>query len=322
MELLIQIAIFVISFLLIIRGGDAFVDAALSIGRKIGISTLVLGATIVSLTTTLPELFVSTFASAEGHVDMAIGNAIGSIICNTGLILGLCAVLSPMALNGASQVKKAALLLFSIVTILVMTFFGAIHWYEGLILYCILGAYVLMNLKEARSAPPEETGENDYSGKTPVKFALGAAAIVLGSRLLVNSASAIAEMLHVPEKLIALSLVALGTSLPELVTSLTAIRKKEAGLSIGNIIGANILNIVLVMATSSLFAKGGLTTSVAESGVLAGLDQLQVLDLPVALLMGMVLLFCAMRKKVTRGTGIALLGVYAGYLGFVAYATL
>lgn len=322
MELLKQIIIFIFSFLLIIYGGDAFVDAALAIGKKIGISTLVLGATIVSLTTTLPELFVSTFASLGGHVDMAIGNAIGSIICNTGLILGLCAALSPMTLSGASQVKKAALMIFSVLAILVMTFFGTIRWYEGLLLYGILVVYVLMNLSEAKNAPAEEVGDSGFSAKTIVMFLLGAAGIVIGSRLLVNSASAIASMLHVPEKLIALTLVALGTSLPELVTSLTAIRKKEAGLSIGNIIGANILNIVLVMATSSVVSKGGLTTSVAESGILAGLNQLQVLDIPVALVLGLILLFCALRKKVTRGTGITLLCLYAGYLGFIAYATL
>ena len=117
-------------------------------------------------------------------------------------------------------------------------------------------------------------------------------------------------------------MVALGTSLPELVTSLTAIRKKEAGLSIGNIIGANILNIVLVMATSAIVAPGGLTTTVVKSGILQGMDQLLVLDIPVAAVLAGILLFCARKKSVPRMAGIVLLAVYAGYLGFTGYAIL
>ena len=320
MEFTVQITIFLVSFLLIIYGGDKFVDAALSIGRKLGISTMILGATIVSLTTTLPELFVSSFASVSGHVDMAIGNAIGSIICNTGLILGLCAFLSPMKLSGHPQTKKVILLITAVLAIFIMSFFGPIKWYEGLLLYVLLGIFITINLQEAKEGGNEQQ-ESDYTGKTLVIFALSAVAIVIGSRLLVNAASALATMLHVPEKIIALSLVALGTSLPELVTSLTAIRKHEAGLSIGNIIGANILNVVLVMSTSSLLAKGGLTSSVATEGILKGLNQLKVLDIPVALVMALILYFCTRRKEVSRTTGILLFAIYAGYLIFLFFAT-
>lgn len=320
MELLKNGVIFLISFFLIIVGGDKFVDAAICIGRKLGISTLVLGATIVSLTTTLPELFVSSFASAGGHVDMAIGNAIGSIICNTGLILGLCAVLSPMKLSGPPQTKKAILLIAAVSLIFIMSCLGPIRWYEGLILYALLGLFIYINFQEAKDDDVEQD-ESGYSSGTLILFFASALAIVLGSRLLVNSASALAALMHVPEKIIALSLVALGTSLPELVTSLTAIRKHEAGLSIGNIIGANILNIVLVMSTSSLLAKGGLTTAVATEGILKGLNQLKVLDIPIAMAMALILFFCTKRKQVTRATGILLLCIYVGYLSFIYFAS-
>lgn len=323
MEIISQIALFILGMVLIIYGGDAFVDAALCIGRKIGISTFVLGATVVSLTTTLPELFVSTIASAGGHTELAIGNAVGSIICNTGLILGLCAVLTPMVLNGPSQVKKALLSIGCLLALAALTLSGSITWVGGLGLYLLLAVYLWLNFREMKQAPARtENTEESFSAKHIALFIVGAGSIILGSNILVDSASALATLMHIPEKFIALSVVALGTSLPELVTSLTAIRKKEAGLSIGNIIGANILNIVLVMATSAIVAPGGLTTTVVKSGILQGMDQLLVLDIPVAAVLAGILLFCARKKSVPRMAGIVLLAVYAGYLGFTGYAIL
>ena len=322
MQIVLQIIFFAIGFVLIIYGGDTFVDAALVIGRKIGISPLILGATIVSLTTTLPELFVSTIASASGHTDMAIGNAVGSIICNTGLILGLCAVLSPMLLTGQSQIKKGIVLLVSIVALFILTVLGPITVSGGLCLYALLIVYLWINFREMKQSPESDDSNVPFSAKHVVMFVIGAGCIIVGSNLLVNAASKLAELLHVPEKLIALSVVALGTSLPELVTSLTAIRKKEAGLSIGNIIGANILNIVLVMATSSIVAADGLTTSITQSGILKGQNQLLILDIPIAFVLAGCLLYCAKRKKVSRATGVLLLCIYAGYMGFMAYAVL
>jgi len=322
MNMMVQILCLAAGFVLIIVGGDTFVDAALRIGRKVGISPLILGATLVSLTTTLPELFVSTMASATGHVELAVGNAVGSIICNTGLILGLCSVLSPMHLDGPAQVKKSLLLLGSIVILFVMALQGPIGRIQGILLYALLWIFLMLNFKEMKQDPQENDVPEEFSVRYVLFFVMGAGCIIGGSKLLVDAASALAVLLHVPEKLIALSVVALGTSLPELVTSLSALRKKEAGLSIGNIIGANILNITLVMSTSSIVAPGGLTTVPTQSGPLEGFNQLLVLDVPTALCLGLILLYCAARRKVSRVSGVLLLCIYGGYLGLISWAVL
>ena len=199
---------------------------------------------------------------------------------------------------------------------------GPVTLSGGLCLYALLIVYLWINFKEMKYAPDATDDKTQFSIKHVFMFVIGACSIILGSNILVNSASKLAELLCVPEKLIALSVVALGTSLPELVTSLTAIKKKEAGLSIGNIIGANILNIVLVMATSSIFADGGLTTSITQSGILKGKNQLLILDIPIAFLLACCLLYCVKNKRVSRLTGILLLFIYVGYLGFMSYAVL
>lgn len=221
------IAGFVAGFVMIIKGGDVFVDAALYIARKMKIPTAIMGATIVSLTTTLPELLVSSMAAATGHSEMAIGNAIGSIICNTGLILGLCLILTKTVHSDLFALKKSLLLLTTIVV------YGLLVWLNhglgkvsALVLYALLGGFVWLNLMELNGGQEEDTGgEEPFQLMQVPKFILGAALIVIGARLLVDNGSALAVLMGVPEKVISLTLIAFGTSLPELVTSITAIIK-------------------------------------------------------------------------------------------------
>ena len=295
------IAGFVAGFVMIIKGGDVFVDAALYIARKMKIPTAIMGATIVSLTTTLPELLVSSMAAATGHSEMAIGNAIGSIICNTGLILGLCLILTKTVHSDLFALKKSLLLLTTIVV------YGLLVWLNhglgkvsALVLYALLGGFVWLNLMELNGGQEEDTGgEEPFQLMQVPKFILGAALIVIG----------------VPEKVISLTLIAFGTSLPELVTSITAIIKKENALSLGNIIGANVLNITLVLSTATMVSSTGMLPLIrTETGRLAGQYQLFLLDIPVAMAVCIILAAGVWRRKLTRVHGVVLMGTYIIYL--------
>ena len=311
------IAGFVAGFVMIIKGGDVFVDAALYIARKMKIPTAIMGATIVSLTTTLPELLVSSMAAATGHSEMAIGNAIGSIICNTGLILGLCLILTKTVHSDLFALKKSLLLLTTIVV------YGLLVWLNhglgkvsALVLYALLGGFVWLNLMELNGGQEEDTGgEEPFQLMQVPKFILGAALIVIGARLLVDNGSALAVLMGVPEKVISLSLIAFGTSLPELVTSITAIIKKENALSLGNIIGANVLNITLVLSTATMVSSTGMLPLIrTETGRLAGQYQLFLLDIPVAMAVCIILAAGVWRRKLTRVHGVVLMGTYIIYL--------
>lgn len=310
---------FLVGFAMIIKGGDVFVDAALYIAKKLRIPTTIMGATIVSLTTTLPELFVSSMAAATGHSEMAIGNAIGSIICNTGLILGLCLILTKVVHSNPFALKKSLLLLATIGVYAVLVWAnGGLGRVGALILYGLLGLFVWLNLLELRGEPDEGEAEDHENFKMVnlVKFLVGAALIVAGARLLVDNGSALAAWMGVPEKVISLTLIAFGTSLPELVTSITAIIKKENALSLGNIIGANILNITLVLSTAAMVSDTGRLALVrSEAGAFAGQYQLFLLDIPVAFAVCLTLAAGAFKRKLTRAHGCVLFGIYAAYLG-------
>ncbi len=325
MHLFMAIIGFIAGLLFIIKGGDVFVDSALYIAKKAKIPPLIMGATIVSLTTTLPELFVSTMASSSGHSEMAIGNAIGSIICNTGLILGLCALLSPVTLKNRNALPKAVLLLASIgaYALLVWTSKG-LERTGAMVLYCLLGLFIYLNLSELKTEQADVEADEEegqpFKKSSLLSFLLGAVFIIFGARLLVTSGSDLAAIVGVPEKIISLTLIALGTSLPELVTAMTAIRKKENAFSLGNIIGANILNITLVLSSAAMASSSGrLVTEMATGGIFAGRYQLFSLDIPVAFGVCAVMLLMIITKKVSKLSGITLLLIYGAYLSVLGF---
>ena len=259
------IILFFVGFFLITKGADIFIDCTVKIGRKTGISELILGATIVSFATTLPELTVSVFASIDNYTTMSLGNAIGSIICNTGLILGLVVIISPFKVDKNMFSSKSIILLISVLTLMVLGANGSISRGDGFILIVLLIVFMYSNIKSVsgknRINSPNNMQSNSCDNiksskhenlKVGVLFVLGLIMMVVGSKLLVDNGVKIANSIGVPQGIISLTVIALGTSLPELVSSLTAIKKKHHGISVGNILGANILNIVSVIGISSL----------------------------------------------------------------------
>ena len=259
------IILFFVGFFLITKGADIFIDCTVKIGRKTGISELILGATIVSFATTLPELTVSVFASIDNYTTMSLGNAVGSIICNTGLILGLVVIISPFKVDKSMFSSKSIILLISVLTLMVLGANGSISRGDGFILIVLLIVFMYSNIKSVsgknRINSPNNMQSNSCDNiksskhenlKVGVLFVLGLIMMVVGSKLLVDNGVKIANSIGVPQGIISLTVIALGTSLPELVSSLTAIKKKHHGISVGNILGANILNIVSVIGISSL----------------------------------------------------------------------
>lgn len=306
---------FVCGVVLVVRGGDYFVDAAARIARALRVPTFVIGATVVSLATTMPETIVSALAAAEGKNEMAIGNAVGSVTANTALVLAAAMIAMPILCERKRFLRPVLLLVAASVTLLLSSLGGELSVPGSLILAGIFLLFMIGNLRagqrEARgkTSEPEEKQTRKERMQNVLLFLLGAAGIVVGSRLMVDSGGEIALRLGVPERAVALTLVAIGTSLPELVTTVTAIVKKEAGLSVGNIIGANVIDLSLILPLCSLISHKPLP--VPAEGFLS-------LDLPFCL--GATLLAflpLLLRQKAAKWQGILLLLSYAVYLFFV-----
>ena len=317
----VVIILFLVGLLLITKGADIFIDCTVQIGKKTGISELILGATIVSFATTLPELTVSVFASIDNHTTMSLGNAVGSIICNTGLILGLVAFISPFKVDRKMFFSKSVILLTSIIILMILGNNGNISQSDGLLLIVILSIYMYSNIKSVTGK--NKVGEslnrdvitcnnevNRYGNlKICTLFILGLIMMVVGSKLLVDNGVKLASLMGIPQGIISLTVIALGTSLPELVSSLTAIRKRHHGISVGNILGANILNIASVIGISSL---------INDLPILA--QNIKV-DFVFVIILSLTLILPTMKSgKIHRLQGLALLTTYIIYI-IIIYST-
>lgn len=307
------VLLFAAGLVCIIKGGDLLVDAAGWIAEASGIPKFIIGATIVSFATTLPEMLVSVFAALEGNADIAVGNAVGSVTANTGLIMCLSLVCMTCLMERRQFGVKACLLLAAILSLFGFTRDGRLSVAEGLLVLVIFAGFLAESLISARREQGTELKEDEerpaVSGKTVagniVKFVLGAAGIVLGAQLLIDNGSAIASLLGVPDAIVAATMIAVGTSLPELVTTLTAIRKKESSLSVGNIIGANIMDLTLILPLCSLIL--GKPLPVQSQGML--------LDIPACLIICAAVLVPALWKgKFQRWMGFLAGGLYIVYL--------
>ena len=262
----ITIILFLIGFVLITKGADIFINCTVDIGKKTNISEIILGATIVSFATTLPELTVSLFASLDGHTTMSLGNAVGSIICNIGLLLAMLAIY--MYSNYRSAVGNGS--------------------------------------RSRGNNTLKVKGNNDFRewAKIILIFVLGLIMMVIGSRLLVDNGVIIAEWIGVPQGVISLTVIALGTSLPELVSSLTAIKKNHHAISVGNILGANVLNIVSVIGISSI------------PNDIPILSQNMNIDFPFMILLLLTLILPTIKNnKLYRLQGLIMLIIYFIYIG-------
>lgn len=265
METVLMYVLFVVGLVLIIKGGDIFVDASVWIAEAFKVPKFVIGATVVSIATTLPELLVSTMAASQGKVDMAVGNAVGSVTANIGLILGVGLLFSPFAMPKKQFTWKGILMVASIAFLFVLCLNGSLPMGLGLLLFIPLILATWDSLKagknEKEEAPEPVATDRKTVIANVVKFVVGTAAIVVGADLLIDNGSLIAEQWGVPEGVIAVIFIAIGTSLPELITMITAIRKKQTSLSLGNIIGANIIDITLILPICSLVSGSALPLS-------------------------------------------------------------
>ena len=305
--------LFTAGLVLIIKGGDLFVDAATWIAEASGIPKFIIGATVVSFATTLLEMLVSVFAALEGNADIAVGNAVGSVTANTGLIMCLSLVCMNCAMTRKQFGVKAGILLATIVVLFGFTRDGQLSVFESAVILVFFAIFLAENLIAGRREQENEASESDARAKIDAKsmainiakFVFGAAAIVLGAQLLIDNGSALARMLNVPDSIIAATMIAIGTSLPELVTTITAIRKKQSSLSVGNIIGANIMDLTLIMPLCALIQ--GKSMIVERQGML--------LDIPACLVISAAALIPALISgKFKRWIGYLIGGLYIVYL--------
>lgn len=312
----IKTILFLIGFVLITKGADIFINCTVDIGKKTKISEIILGATIVSFATTLPELTVSLFASLDGHTTMSLGNAVGSIICNTGLVLGLVAFISPFSVDKKMFFSKSVLLLICVILLLLLGIDKSITQTDSIVLLAMLAIYMYSNYKsvvekgsKSRINNTSKVKGNNNLGewiRIALLFALGLIMMILGSRLLVDNGVIIAEWIGVPQGVISLTVIALGTSLPELVSSLTAIKKNHHAISVGNILGANILNIVSVIGISSI------------PNDIPILSQNMSIDFPFMIVLLLILILPTIKKnKLYRFQGLIMLIVYLIYIGIL-----
>lgn len=315
--MIITIFLFIIGLVLLIKGGDWFVDGSVAIAKKFRIPDILIGATIVSIGTTLPEVMVSATSALSGHGEMAYGNALGSIICNAALIAAITIAIRPSKIDSKSfKIPTAIFFVAAAVYVFVAYFFGEFSRGIGLSLLAIFVIYMLLSIRTATKSPQNEANEKDIDEK-PQKLAkniilliLGAALIALGANLLVNNGTIIAGALGVPESVIALTFVAIGTSLPELVTAITSIVKGHGALSLGNVIGANILNLVLVSGVASAVSP----FPVPNNTQIAGINSSLIIDIPVMLfVMAFLTLPALVRGKLSRWQGIILLATYVAF---------
>ncbi|WP_026895354.1 calcium/sodium antiporter [Clostridiisalibacter paucivorans] len=310
--MIITFILFCIGILFIIKGGDLFIESSVEFARTYHLPEIFIGATIISIATTAPEAIVSITAASRGHDSISIGNAIGSIICNTGLILGISNIIVPSKINHRLfKIKSIVFLLFFLI-FGTLAYDGLINIMDGFILlillliYIILDTFTLKNKKEKNSKSKNKNFESNSTIKIILTFIIGLSGIIIGSNLLINNTIVLARFIGVPESVISLSLISLGTSLPELTTALTAIKKGHSSLSIGNIIGANILNLTLVIGGSALT-----TPLIVEK-------QNLILDIPVSFFMMLVVIVpCLLKNKITRIQGIILLTIYIVYISIL-----
>ena len=310
--LVITLLLFAVGIVFVVKGGDFFVDAATWIAEVSGIPKLIIGATVVSLATTLPEMLVSIMAATQGKVDMSIGNAIGSVTANIGLIMAISLIFMPSVIKRSDYLMKSILMLVAAAIIVLCGFTGKVSVVFCVVLLVICAVFFWENIRAAKHAMTSNDEPKDESlteRKTIItniiKFIVGTIGIVWGADLLVDNGSELARIIGISERIIGVTLVAVGTSLPELITTITAIAKKQSALSVGNILGANIIDLTLIMPLSSVISGKALPVAATSARI----------DLPACLLVGLIALVPALiASRFRRWQGGVLLAVYVAYL--------
>ena len=309
--LAVAAVIFAVGLCLTIKGGDWFVDSASWFAEATGIPKFVVGATVVSFATTLPELLVSVRAAMNGSAQLAIGNAVGSVTANTTLIMGISLVAMAGVVSRKEFSLKGGLLLAAIVGLTLLSLNHALPTWSAYILWAVFIVFMVSNLLEGKKSAGAEKTVSFEKKEVPSKvlfFVIGTASIIFGAEFLVSSGKTIASGIGISETIIGFTVIALGTSLPELVTTITAIRKKENSLSVGNIIGANIIDATLILPLCSVI-----------NGQALPVDKINlVFDFPVCIAACAVAVVpTVIQGKFKKWQGYALLSIYALYMLFL-----
>lgn len=314
MAIFYYIFMFVLGLILLVWGSNLFVDSAILLAKRLNISEVLIGATIVSFGTTLPETLYSTMASIQGFPDMALGNSLGSILCNTGFIAGTLLLLKPILLDRQAllNVRSGSLFLGAgfLVYVLSGFMFEGLTRFSGLILLLLCAFYIYSTIHSTPAQEKKQPQANSprLHADEILRLPIEAAAIYIGASILVKYGPCLASSLGIPKMIISLTFVALGTSLPELVTSLVSLKKHHSSLSLGNIIGANILNFFLV---------GGLSAFIRP---IPYPDNIMRLELPAILyLLSVLCIPSILTRKAGKVQGLLLVSGYALYLIFMLH---
>ncbi|MBS7130144.1 MULTISPECIES: calcium/sodium antiporter [Clostridium] len=309
--------ILIIGFFLLIKGADIFVDGASSIAKKIGIPSVIVGLTIVSLGTSAPELAVSLISSFNGNNGIAVGNVLGSNLFNTLVVLGGTAIVAPLLIK-KSTIKRDYIATLVVTILTCFLIFGLVPKSENmlsrisgiiLLVVCVVYMFILVKAAKKDSVKDEENTSEIKMSKNILLSLIGVVGIVFGGNLVVDSATNIAYALGMSEKLVGLTIVAVGTSLPELVTSIVAALKGENDIALGNVLGSNIFNLVLILGASATI------TPIAVSGVMI-IDF--IILIAVTLFIGALIFFNKKdEKRLGRLEGIILVGIYVAYLAYI-----
>lgn len=303
MDILLNAILLVVGFAMLVKGADWFVEGFAGAARKLGIPQLVVGLTIVAMGTSTPEAAVSISAALKGTADIAIGNVVGSNILNILIILGISAVIVSIAIQKSTLKIEMPYMIFITIVLIIMGWTGGyVTFVEGVILWALFLVYLGYLFVLAKKGTDEEQEEENRSiPRLLVMGVVGLVIIVWGSNITVDSATAIAKAVGISERFIGLTIVALGTSLPELVTSVTAAKKGNADIAIGNIVGSNIFNILFVIGTTALITPVVYASNFFIDGI-------------VAVVAGVVLWLAVVKhRELRRGWGIAMLLMYCAY---------
>ncbi len=305
------IIMFVIGIFLIVKGGDIFVDAASWIAEATGIPKFIIGATVVSFATTLPELLVSAIAASQGKNDMAIGNAVGSVTANVGLIMSISILCMPAIVKRKEVAFKGFLMIGAVAALFIFTQNLSLSLWQSIILIAIFAVFMIENIISGKANIIDEDGDGkpDVNRKALLlnifKFIIGALGIVVGADLLVDDGTVLAKSLGVSEAIIGVTIIAVGTSLPELVTTVTAIVKKQSELSIGNIIGANIIDLTMILPICAFITNGSLPVG----------KQSAYFDIIVCMVVIVIAIVpTVIFKKLSRWQGALMICIYIAYV--------
>jgi len=310
--MIIQVLLILVGFLLLIKGADILVDGSSAIAKKLRISEIVIGLTIVSIGTSMPELFVSTSSALKGSSDISIGNVIGSNICNLLLILGLSSIINPVKFHKETKmIENPMSIIISLIFLVICNINQDVNRIEGIILLILFVAFLIYTVIMGKKSQKEEILEISLEEskkinivKNLVLIILGIIGLKVGGDLVVNNAKLIATALNISEKIIGLTIVAIGTSLPELVTSVTAAIKGESDIAIGNIIGSNIFNMLLIIGVSAIITP--ITYNISYN--------FDMIVLFIAMILMCIFPFIKPKDVMSRGNGIIYILLYICYM--------